>query len=245
MIPEEYKEVERMGVSEDGFPYVTFVNDLTFHGLVQGSRQDMVGQILQDVRSRHLARRPHIQHAHYVYRPGDVVVEIGAFLGFYAMWVVLQVGPTGCVVAIEMIPECCEVLRANLAPFPNAVVIEKGVGSYCGKGVAYVGQKQTSGMREDVVSQFNDTVLQVEVEMDTADSILSEYDSIDMMIVQVNGGELDVLEGMLATLPRVKNIAIASQYDEDGVNHLEVVSDILRSGGFEVVDDGVVVYGGR
>jgi FkbM family methyltransferase len=170
---------------------------------------------------------------------------MGAFLGYYAMWVAMQVGITGRVIAIEAVPEYCDVLRTNLDIFPQAEVLQVAVGSYKGKGTMYAGKRQTCGMRADVVSLFNESISEVEVAVDTADNILSDCDSIDMAIIQVNGAELDVLDGMVNTLPRVKNITIASQYNEENVNHLEVVSDILRDSGFEVCDDGVVVYGGR
>jgi len=243
-MPEGYKtvvEIETTGA----LPRIKLENDLIFYGLERGTREDTVNGILHDIALRHLAQRSHVQHTHYTYKQGDVVVEIGAFLGYYAMWIALQVGTTGRVIAIEAIPEYCEVLKANLEIFPQAKVSEVAAGSYTGKGTMYVGKRQTCGMRADVVSQYNETISEIEVEVDTADNLLSSCDSIDMAIIQVNGTELDVLEGMTETLSRVKNITIASQYNEEGVNHLEVVSDILRDSGFEVCDDGVVVYGGR
>lgn len=245
MIPEGFKTVEKMGISEMGFPYVTFGNDLTFYGLPMGTREDNLKYIISDVRVRHLSERKHVQHAHYIYQPGDTVIEIGAFLGYYAMWIALQVGPTGRVIAIEMIPEYCAILKENLKPFPHAEVVEKGVGSYRGKGKAYAGVRQTSGMRKDVVAQYNDTISEIEIEIDTVDNILADIELVDMAIIQVNGAELDVLAGMSETLPKIRNVAIASQYDEGGVNHIKAVSDILGASGFVVHDDGVVVYGGR
>ena len=242
MILESYKEVQKIGVNA-GLPFVTFSNDLTFHGLDEGERSDMVKAILGDVCRRHLSQRPHVQHAHYKYKSGDRVVEIGAFLGYYSMWVAMQVGVEGKVIAIEAIPEYVKVLKGNLKPFPQAEVIEKAVGNYQGTGKIYLGVRQTCGMREDVVSQFNETVSEIEVEVDIIDSLFADYDSIDMVIIQVNGTELDVLEGMKEALPKIKNIAIASQYDEEDYNHIEAVKEILIGSGFECLDDGVVVYG--
>jgi FkbM family methyltransferase len=247
MIPEAYREIKKIGVSETSLPYITFGNDLTFHGLDYGERSEMVKAILRDVYLRHLSQRPHRQHAYYKYKPGDTVVEIGAFLGYYSMWVAMQVGLTGKMIAIEAIPEYVRILKENLKPFPQAEVIEKAAGNYQGTGKIYVGARQTCGMREDVVAQFNETVSAIEVEVDTVDNILADYDSIDMMIIQVNGTELDVLEGMENTLPKIKNIVVASQYDDsDGISHIEVVEDILYQDElFECLDDGVVVYGRR
>ncbi len=246
-VPEEYKVVKKTGVSESGFPYVMLGNDLTFHGLANGGSG--LASILGDIRVRHLANRQHIQHKHYQYKTGDTVVEIGAFLGYYTMYIAMQVGTTGRVIAIEAIPEYAEVLRENLKPFPQVEVIEKAVGGYQGTGKIYIGARQTCGMRKDVVLQFNKTVSEIEVEVDTIDNLLADYDSIDMAIIQVNGTELDVLEGMTETLPKIKNIAIASQYDEyDGISHIDVVEDILfgeqwRHSMFECLNDGVVVFG--
>ena len=52
-------------------------------------------------------------------RPGDIVVDVGANIGWYTLLAAQRVGPEGQVVAIEASPTIAEHLRANLALNPS------------------------------------------------------------------------------------------------------------------------------
>ena len=70
-------------------------------------------------------------------RPGDVVFDIGANVGFFTLLSSMLVGATGRVVAFEPLPRNLECLRKNLElnRVTNAVVIPAAVAETAGVGV--------------------------------------------------------------------------------------------------------------
>src|SRR5262245_21914704 len=67
-------------------------------------------------------------------KPGDIFVDIGANAGIFTAMGAKQVGPRGCVIAIEPAPKMVDRLRANVAAngFTNVAVVEMAVGSTSG-----------------------------------------------------------------------------------------------------------------
>lgn len=225
--------IERFGwVSEGMIPFVEADGHI-FYGLSEGGYPKVFSLILEDIAVRFYAKRPYPQHKHYDYKPDDVVVEVGAFLGYYAMSVAPQVKK---ILAIEMIPELYKIMEMNLESYLNITPVMKGVTNRQGKGTARKGTGQRSSLNHDVANRFSQACEDVEVNLDTLDNILDEnnIDEVDMMIIQVNGNEKEVLEGL--TLERVKNFAIAIPYSEGVVDFLD---------GFEVVNDNNIVLYGR
>ncbi len=228
-------DIKKYGwVKEGAIPFVE-VDELTFHGLPGGEYPQMFDAIVNDINIRHLCNRPYVQHKHYDYKPNDTVVEVGAYLGFYTMGVAPKVGQA---LAIEMIPELYNIMSMNLAPYPNVKTAMKGVSNKCGVSVARKGGRQRSSLRADVANAYSPVCGDVEVELDTLDNILDEnkINEVDLMIIQINGSEIEALKGL--TLDRVKNFVIATPYTEEGV-----VKDILDQNGFDVKGDNIMVYG--
>lgn len=63
-------------------------------------------------------------------RPGDVVVDVGANVGYFSLLCASAVGPEGRVIAFEPVPSIVEALRANLAENGSPpVVVEPVVAS--------------------------------------------------------------------------------------------------------------------
>lgn len=227
--------ISRYGWVKDGMIPFVEVDGLTFHGIPQSEYPLVFDQIVRDIKERYWANRPYPQHKHYDYKPGDTVVEVGAYLGYYAMNVAPKAGQ---VLAIEMIPELYRIMCMNLEPYANAKTVLRGVSNEQGVGVARKGDRQGSSLVADVANHFSTVCQDVEVELDTLDNILDDnkINEVDCMIIQVNGSELEVLEGL--TLKRVKNFVIATPYTEEGV-----VKDVLVENGFKTKGDKIMVYG--
>lgn len=248
-------------------PFVRLKNGLVFHGLpifhvageaASDSQRGTLDRefhiqmlkslvtIIRDIEFRYLCIRGMVQHANYVFQPGDIVIELGAYLGYYAMYVAQHIGPEGKIIAVELMPENYRVLDLNLKTnFPtNCLAINKGIDSSAGVKTAYTGGYQVCSLREDVVSRFVRESEAVPVETGTVDQILEEchVDEVDFMIIQINGSEIEALEGMERSLPMVRNFAIAAPYGQDAKDHVQIVNDILAENGFEVKVDRVMVY---
>ncbi len=225
-------DIDRFGWVKDGMvPFVEF-DGKVFYGLPGYKYPTVFNAIVADIDCRFLGNRPYYQHKHYEYKSDDIVVEVGAYLGYYTM----SVAPTvKQVVAIEMIPDLYKIMKMNLEPYPNVMTVMKGITNTQGAGTACKGSEQRSSLNADVAHQFSPGCEDIEVDLDTLDNILDEndIDIVDMMIIQVNGSEREVLEGL--TLSRVKNFAIAIPYSEGMI-------DLLND--FEtVIDNNIMIYG--
>ena len=262
-------EIIDFGYKTNGFiPYVTLKNNTIFHHLPTSmpinlglnnekvfNEKDFISNffrgivnVIYDLEFRNIQlHRKYKQHSMYEYRLGDVVVEIGAYLGYYAMHAAQKVGPTGHVLAIELVPQNYSILKMNLMTnFPNnTTAINMGVYDKKGSKEAWIGPNQIASFRKDVVSKYTSEFNNVIVEMDTMDNILREnnIDNVDLMIIQTNGNEIEVLEGMRNSIVKIKNIAIAIPYNREGTDHEAVIIDLLKPNGFLVKKMDVWIYG--
>jgi FkbM family methyltransferase len=243
--------IDRFHIQQIGFfpgtqvPFVILEDGLVFYGLPE-EKDEMsvkwvigVAKVIKDLEFRYFqCDRELTQHSRYRFKPGDVVVELGAYLGFYSMYAARQVGPTGRVIAVELNPWNHVILNMNLSRnYPDTTTaINRGIYSKKGIGTAYLGRDQIAGFRKDVISRFASTIRKFKVQMDTVDNILKENSvtQVDLMIIQVNGNEMDALKGMKQSMPMVKNFAIAAPYSSQGVNHKQAIRVHLQTHGFAV-----------
>jgi FkbM family methyltransferase len=148
-------------------------------------------------------------------REGSVFVDVGANVGYYTLLASKLVGNKGYVYAIEPIPSTVVLLKANvkLNDCTNVMVYKVAAWSYRGEltlnvpalmyGWASVMQKGRSIM----------------VKAETIDNILQNVESVDILKVDVEGAELQVLQGAKEVLKRTKHIALELSYS---------ISEVLR-----------------
>ena len=219
------------GLSKSGVPFIIYKN-ITFHGmpLAAGmppsaqSLQEAYSKIVQDISYRFEFRRGVVPHMHCDVAPGDNVMEVGAFLGYYSMFFASRVGPEGRVFSVEFHPGAYQILRRNfVANFPEtATAIHRGVLNRSGMQTAYLYRNQANSFREDVILDVCKAAPgeyeKVEVPVDTLANILSDCGSprLKLLTIQVNGSELEVLEGLGGAEHLVENIFVAAPYGKDG-----------------------------
>lgn len=251
-------------------PYAALENGLIFYGLPlsetrieETGRMNMsrdqemavrvylsLAKIIRDIEFRYFQTgRPQIQHSRYQYNPGDVVVELGAFLGYYALYAAQLIGPEGRILAVEFVPINFEILKVNLeANFPQtATAVRKGVYDKKSVRTARVGPHQLASFREDVVARFTAESNDVLIETDTVDNILMEngINEVDLMIIQVNGNEIEALRGMKESISRIRNFCIAAPYSRENTDHGAMITVFLSEHGFEVEVAEPMIYARR
>jgi hypothetical protein len=86
-----------------------------------------------DCSSRYMP--PHLNHA---IQPGDTIVELGAYLGHFSLFLGKSTGSTGRVLAVEFIRENHEILKQDLAVnFPETTpAVQCGIWSEDGERTA-------------------------------------------------------------------------------------------------------------
>lgn len=167
----------------------------------------------------------------YKVKKGDKIVEMGAYMGYYTMYLAEKAGPEGQVIAIEPMPENLQYLRKNISynRLNNVLLIEKGVWNKKEIHKFYQDSKDSQSASMVLKNHGNKEFY---IEVDTLDHILKGCKSkdIDFMLIQLNGIEPEALEGL--TVVRPANLAIAARYTTGGIKPVPRIESLLRERGY-------------
>lgn len=131
-----------------------------------------------------------------VIRPGMTVLDVGAFVGWYALLAARQVGPLGKVYAFEADPRNYQLLVENLwrnkldervVPVPKAVSNDAGTKSFFLHGGD---QSRSSLIATDARAE------QIVVETIVLDEFFGTGLKPDIIKMDIEGGEIHALNGM-------------------------------------------------
>lgn len=153
---------------------------------------------------------PHKQHVYKV-KAGDVVSEMGSYMGYYAMQLAMQVGKAGKVIAIEPISENVAYMRKNIERngLIQIEVIESGVWDVAQKIEIKrdADQKHSTSIDMDYVNAER-----IWIDVNSLDNLYASVGlkELDYCIIQLNGAELKALQGLQNVA--VKNLSIAARY---------------------------------
>lgn len=145
-------------------------------------------------------KEPSVQR---IFRPnqGEIVVDVGAHIGFYTLKAAKKVGPRGKVIAIEPDSQNFLLLKKNIAinHFGNVIAIHAALSDINGSRLFY-------NCINPVLSGFHSQDQKIRaaeiIETMTLDTLLQhlKINSIDWLKIDVEGEELSVLKGAKQTL---------------------------------------------
>ncbi|WP_133255017.1 FkbM family methyltransferase [Phenylobacterium hankyongense] len=173
---------------------------------------------------------------HDVIRPGDVVVDVGANIGFFTLLSAKLVGETGGVVAIEASPPIAERLQRHVAmnDLKNVRVAAVAVSDAPGELVLYAGPTTNIGKSTTVATRgFRE---QARVPALPLDQILTgqERAAVSLIKIDIEGAEGPVLNRLLDTLdlyPRRLSVLVEASADE-APETWHAIFDRFRAAGF-------------
>ena len=136
-------------------------------------------------------------------RPGDVVLDIGANVGFHTLIAARIVGPVGHVYAIEPFPQNVAALAHNVAlnAFTQVTVIEAAAWRVEGRADLIVSGEPTWA-RLDAVRERGGAETSVPVRLVAIDDLVREALVRPPAVVKmdIEGAEIEALQGMARTL---------------------------------------------
>ena len=168
-------------------------------------------------------------------KKGDVVVDAGAHIGLFAHTVAKR---AKIVIAIECEPKNLEQLRRNLRHFKNAIVVEKALWNCRARLPLHLGHSSDHSLIQDVEIEGSKPSAnrEITVEADTLDRILCDLKicKVDFVKMDIEGAEIEALQGAIETLKGVSKIVVAAYHERDGAKTIHQVIKKLANSGFKV-----------
>jgi FkbM family methyltransferase len=148
-------------------------------------------------------------------REGDIVIDIGAYMGQYTIISSRRVGANGKVVAIEAHQGNFEMLNRNikLNKLTNVIALNYAVYSKQTKLKLYLSDEALgyAGIHSIILERVREIAKKfVEVDANTVDKVLHQngINAVNWMKIDVEGAELEVLKGAHNILSNSKDISI-------------------------------------
>jgi FkbM family methyltransferase len=181
---------------------------------------------------------------HFSPKEGDVVVDIGAHIGRYALISSKRVGPRGKVVAIEANPDNFDMLNQNvkLNQLTNMLTLQYAVFSKETKIKLYIANEKLDPTIYNTIlsNRAPDKEKFVEVDANTLDNLLQQNginaEDVNWVKIDVEGAELEVLKGSTSVLSKSKDISLLIEVHNiaDGTNQYSPIMDLLDHHNFKI-----------
>lgn len=174
-----------------------------------------------------------IKQKNYQVNQGDVVSEMGAYQGFYAIKLAQQVGTSGKVLAIEVVPENYRLLQKNIKANHLNQIIAYNSAVWDENTNLIIKKRENDGQSSSIEKSY-ENAHHFTIKAKTLDTILQAVNihHIDFMIIQLNGAEINALSGLQSLNP--KNLSIAARYDTKGTDATKAVQELLLSRNYSV-----------
>jgi len=183
-------------------------------------------------------REPYVSRAYTnLINEGDVVFELGANIGYYALQAANLVGKTGLVYAIEPVPQNVQALRENieLNGFSNIEVYEIAIGERDEKSKIMISEKGNLCTMESV-NAHRTFISSTEIETMSLDSFVKGRRVPDFLRMDVEGYEYNIIKGMpeLLRLGHPRRMFIEVHFDILREKAMEMLKT-LKESGYEII----------
>lgn len=158
--------------------------------------------------------------------PGATVIDIGAGIGLFTVLAAGLAGPTGRVIAFEPDPRSLRHLRANVrrAGLANVEIVEAAAAASHGVAWFYAAAVPSRSTLEEGVFTRSPLDRTVEVATVLVDDVIAGA-HVDVVKMDVEGGEPAALEGMRATLDSNPSLHLIVEFEPETLAAGQVTAD--------------------
>jgi FkbM family methyltransferase len=171
--------------------------------------------------------------SHYTLKPGDIVIDAGAYVGSFTLYASKIVGEQGKIISFEPDPINYQKLLRNieLNGEKNIIAINKGLYSRNDLLKFYLGEHNTTLIASKNLSKKQITELPV-VQLDDVLKSLNIH-KVDFIKMDIEGAEIEALKGANKILEsRDLELAIASYHFVDNEQTYKIIERDLISRGY-------------
>ena len=173
-------------------------------------------------------------------KKGEVVLDIGANIGYYTLIFARLVGEKGKVFAFEPDPNNFQILKKNveLNGYKNVILINKAVANKSGKLKFYLSEVNMGDHR---IYDSYDGRKNIEVKCIKIDEYFQDYKGkIDFVKMDIQGSETGAILGMAKLLGKNNKIRIISEFwpvglKKCGVEPIQYIK-LLQKNGFSLME---------
>ncbi|MGI0026215.1 MAG: FkbM family methyltransferase [Nitrosopumilaceae archaeon] len=178
-------------------------------------------------------------------KPGMNVINIGANIGYFTLLIARQVGPKGSVISFEPGITTANFLQQNVDAngYKNVKVHVKAVSNKTGKSDLWVGGSSTHSFVSELRTQSYPQLKKTQIETVTIDDFLGSDTKIDFVMMDAEGSEKYIFEGMKKTIEQNPDLEIITEYNPFTFKLAETSPesflDLIKEMGFfiYVIDD--------
>jgi FkbM family methyltransferase len=174
-------------------------------------------------------------------KKGEIVVDIGANIGYYALLGAKLVGEEGKVFAIEPVVENIEILKKNilLNNYSNIEVFKLAIGDKNQEGEIYLSEySNLASLIDRKKFETGEKIKKEKVKIVTLDKFLEDKPLPDLVRMDVEGYEYEVIKGMENLLKTKKSFKIFAEIHLDNSpeskERIFEILDILAHYGFKL-----------
>lgn len=177
-------------------------------------------------------------------KKGDIVVDVGASIGYFTLIAAKIVGETGKVFAFEPDSKNFEILRKNVEinKYQNVILEQKAVSDVNGKINLF--SSNGIGFHSTINPHSSAPPIPiVSVKLDEYFRDLNLIDKIDFVKIDVEGAEFRVLNGMKSILKESRHVKIFTEFmkyflEQVGIDPKDMLNLLLNNEfKFSYVDD--------
>ncbi len=171
---------------------------------------------------------------------GNVVIDIGAYVGMYSIKASKAVGPTGKVIAVEPLPDNFDYLDRNVEGLANVRIVNVALSNYVGSGKLYSSPSTAAHSMTYVREKF------VKVRVTTLDELVKDYGltRVDYIKMDAEGSDLKVLSGAREVLQKHRPVLSIACYhtNPSGVPYVDEVMEWLECNGYNCITKKGYIY---
>lgn len=167
-------------------------------------------------------------------RPGDVVIDVGANIGYYALLEARLVGKDGTIYCLEPVPSNFKLLIKNikLNNYKNIRAYQLAAGSKKEKKYIYVTEKRNWS---SIIKPQGKIQKKILIDVISLDEFIKDKPFPRFIRMDVEGYELEILKGMKRILSSQKPLKIFMEIHPSVLgNQTKALLELLKRSGFRI-----------
>jgi len=173
-------------------------------------------------------------------KKGDIVLDLGANIGYWTCLLAELVGENGHVYAFEPEPHNFELLKKNVEinNYKNVTLEQKAISNKTGKTNLFISDVKTDHRLYD----WSGNQDSIEVDVTRLDDYIGNDISIDYVKSNLQGADFAAVQGMSRLLKKSRNLKMIVEYHPDtleefGYSSKEFINSLVNEG-FKLYDVG-------